>query len=69
MFTHEIGHTWSLREDSPVNWVEWEELWATYFVSEYAKKNSKEYFAGRILFIFFWTKRFRRFSQFISDAR
>ena len=52
MFTHEIGHTWSLREDSPVNWVEWEELWATYFVSEYAKKNSKEYFADAFYLYF-----------------
>ncbi|MDO7628232.1 MAG: hypothetical protein MUQ46_03005 [Flavobacteriaceae bacterium] len=49
MFTHEIGHTWSLREDSPVNW---EELWATYFVSEYAKKNSKEYFADAFYLYF-----------------
>tara|TARA_B110000858_G_scaffold125157_1_gene142664 strand:- start:19 stop:984 length:966 start_codon:yes stop_codon:yes gene_type:complete len=49
MFTHEIGHTWSLREDSPVNWVE---LWATYFVSEYAKKNSKEYFADAFYLYF-----------------
>lgn len=52
MFTHEIGHTWSLREDSSVNWVEWEELWATYFVSEYAKKNSKEYFADAFYLYF-----------------
>ena len=52
MFTHEIGHTWSLREDSPVNWVEWEELWANYFVSEYAKRNPEEYFADAFYYYF-----------------
>ena len=32
--------------------MEWEELWATYFVSEYAKKNSKEYFADAFYLYF-----------------
>ncbi|MGC6422279.1 MAG: hypothetical protein ACON47_10250 [Flavobacteriaceae bacterium] len=45
-FTHEIGHTWSLKESSPVDWDEWEALRATYYVSDYGRDtNVSEYFA------------------------
>lgn len=66
MFTHEIGHTWSLREDSPVNWGEGG-IMGYLFCIGICEKEFCGIFCRRILFL--WTKRLGRFPQFISDAR
>ena len=52
IFSHEIGHTWSLREDSPVNWTEWEDMQVNNFVSDYGLTNVYEYFADAFFLYF-----------------
>ena len=42
---HEIGHVWSLRNGSPVNWDEWSVLMQNYHVSAYGATALTEYFA------------------------
>ena len=45
LYTHEIGHTWSLRAESPVDWGKWQFFWANYYCSDYALLNETEYFS------------------------
>ena len=42
---HEIGHVWSLRNSSPVNWDEWSVLMQNNHVSDYGASALTEYFA------------------------
>ena len=42
---HEIGHVWSLRNGSPVNWDEFSVLMQNYHVSNYGATALTEYFA------------------------
>ena len=49
---HEIGHVWSVREGSPVNWDEWRAIMSENFISNYGATNVYEYFAeafGRMI--------------------
>ena len=52
VIAHEIGHVWSLREGSPVNWEEWGTLAENNYVSDYGETAVSEHFAEAFSFYF-----------------
>lgn len=66
-FTHEIGHTWSLKESSPVDWAEWEALRAANYVSDYGRDtNVSEYFADA--FFAYFSSESHDYAAVLTDA-
>ena len=52
VIAHEIGHVWSLRQSSPVNWDEWGVLAENNYVSDYGETAIREHFAEAFSFFF-----------------
>ena len=52
VISHEIGHVWSLREGSPVDWDEWGILAENNYVSDYGETAVSEHFAEAFSFYF-----------------
>ena len=52
LYTHEIGHTWSLRAESPVDWDKWQFFLENYYCSDYALQNETEYFSEAFMCYF-----------------